>query len=135
WRIVVLDATAQGERQQLFRQRGGEEFRMPKQCLFEATHTVDIAYTWQCSRHVDGSAVSFVVSPATHRVEILQGESHGIDRPMTVRAHRIAAMGAHSLPYRQVGGHVTVERRHVRKWWRRRRTDDVAQDPHATNHR
>ena len=42
-RIVVLDSTAQGERQEFFRERLGEELWTPEQGLFEASHTVDIS--------------------------------------------------------------------------------------------
>ena len=39
------------------------------------------------------------------------------------------------LPDRQVGGHRPVERGHIRERRRRRCAEDVAQHPHATNHR
>ena len=38
--------------------------------------------------------------------------------------------------WQQARGHDTlIERRHVREWRRRRRTEDTAQDPHTTNDR
>src|SRR5437016_3605958 len=44
-------------------------------------------------------------------------------------------MEAQPLADREVGGHRTVERRHIRKWRRRRCAENVAKDPYSTNHR
>src|SRR5262245_26161046 len=44
-------------------------------------------------------------------------------------------METQPLSNRKVGGHPTIERRHIRQWRRRRSTEKVAQDPYSPNHR
>src|SRR5215831_14372739 len=72
WRIVVLDASSQSERQQVLRQSCDKEFRSAQQRVFQSIDPPELVIAWYSSGRIDALIFHFQISPLSDGVEVLE---------------------------------------------------------------
>src|SRR5436190_12952470 len=107
-RVVVLDAAAERERQQVLRQRAREELGTAQQGVFESVDASMLRGAGQGAQRVNRLSVHIDVSPLPNRIEVLEREAHRIDAAMTAGADGVGAMGGQALAHRKIGGHAAL---------------------------
>ena len=83
---------------------------------------------------VDAGAL-VVGAPRAHGVEVLERKAERVHHLVTARAHRIRAMLLHALAHGPGLLALVLERRHVGWRRRRRRAEQVLENPFAAQHR
>ncbi len=132
--VERLDAPPQGERQELLGQRADEQLGAFQEGPFEAGHALEPAPVGQAAGRVDGPAL-LEGPPAADRVEVLEREAHGVHQLVTARAGDVGPVLGQPLANRERRrDRVVLQRRHVRRGRRRRRAEDVLEDPLAADH-
>src|SRR5437867_994035 len=108
---------------------------MAEQCLLESCRTVKLNAVGEITRSIDGG-IPIAGSPTAHGIIVLKGETNWIHKLMTTRTGRVRSMLRHPFPHCKNFAirSVILQRRHIRRWWRGRRAEDIAQNPFAAKH-